>query len=234
MAGAIPVVRRVDFGYFVRPAQETGTGQPRVEALLGYAVVHPEGVLLFDTGLREGDPEADAWYRPVRRALPEALRGAGISSEDVRWIANCHLHFDHCGNNPALVGRPIFVQSVELRTARTMKDYTLPQVIGFAGADYRELSGEVEVLSGVRLIPTPGHTSGHQAMAVSTSDGTIVLAGQATNTAFDYSSAELALRSRREGRVTDNAITYPPWIERIQKLDPRRIVFAHDHAVWEP
>jgi len=43
-------VRRVDFGYFIRPAEETGTGVPRVEPCLGYAVGHPEGMILFDTG----------------------------------------------------------------------------------------------------------------------------------------------------------------------------------------
>jgi hypothetical protein len=70
MALPISTVRRIDFGYFVRPAEETGTGKPRVEALLGYAIVNEAGVLLFDTGLGEGDPEADAWYRPARRPLP--------------------------------------------------------------------------------------------------------------------------------------------------------------------
>ena len=50
-------VRRVDFGYFVRPPEETGTGEPRVEPCLGYLVVHPEGTLLFDTGMG-GDPWA--------------------------------------------------------------------------------------------------------------------------------------------------------------------------------
>ena len=44
-------VRRVDFGYFIRPAEETGTGVPRVEPCLGYAVGHPEGMILFDTGM---------------------------------------------------------------------------------------------------------------------------------------------------------------------------------------
>lgn len=233
MAPTLPLVRRIDFGYFVRPAQETGTGQPRVEALLGYAVLHPDGVLLFDTGMGEGDPEADAWYRPVRRPLHEALRGAGLAIDDVRWITNCHLHFDHCGNNPALVGRPIFVQSVELQTARTTKDYTLPRAVDFAGADYDEVNGEVEILSGVHLIPTPGHTRGHQAMAVRTGDGTVILAGQATNTAFEYASAQLAWRARREGHV-DAGITELVWIERLQALDARRILFAHDHSVWVP
>jgi hypothetical protein len=34
-------VRRVGFGYFVRPAAETGTGGPRVDPCLGYVVSHP-------------------------------------------------------------------------------------------------------------------------------------------------------------------------------------------------
>lgn len=227
-------MRRVDFGYFVRPADEAATGKPRVEALLGYAVVHSDGVLLFDTGLGEGDAEADARYRPTRRPLAGALRSAGVAIDDVRWVANCHLHFDHCGGNPALAGRPVFVQPIELRMARTTKDYTLPHLIDFMGAAYREIDGETEVLAGVFLIPTPGHTAGHQAIAVRSNDGTVVLAGQAWDTAFEYGSDQLAWRARREGRVNDDAVVYLPWIERLQKFDPKRVVFAHDRAVWEP
>ena len=44
-------VRRVDFGYFVRPAAETETGKLRVEPCLGYVIDHAQGRLLFDTGL---------------------------------------------------------------------------------------------------------------------------------------------------------------------------------------
>jgi N-acyl homoserine lactone hydrolase len=229
-----PNVRRIDFGYFVRPAEETGTGKPRVEGVLGYVIEHPAGLLLFDTGLGEGDAEVDAHYRPVRCGLPDAMRAAGLAVDDVRWVANCHLHFDHCGGNPALVGRPIFVQSREVQQARTALDYTLPHLIDFSGADYRQLDGETEILPDVLVIPTPGHTDGHQAIAVRSSDGTVILAGQAHNTAFDYAADQLAWRARQEGRVDDPALSYRPWIERLQQLDPSRIVFAHDYAVWEP
>jgi N-acyl homoserine lactone hydrolase len=34
-------VRRVDLGFFVRPATETGTGAARVEPALSYLVTHP-------------------------------------------------------------------------------------------------------------------------------------------------------------------------------------------------
>jgi glyoxylase-like metal-dependent hydrolase (beta-lactamase superfamily II) len=60
------------------------------------------------------------------------------------------------------------------------QDYILPQLIDFTGADYGEVNGEAEVLTGVLLIPPPGHTNGYQAVAVRSEDGTIVLAGQGT------------------------------------------------------
>lgn len=227
-------VRRIDFGYFVRPAEQTGTAYPRVECVLGYAVLHPEGFLLFDTGMGAGDPEVDATYHPVRRPLFDALQVEGIAAADVRWVANCHLHFDHCGGNPALAGRRIFVQASELKQARTTEHYTLPQLVDFDGALHEELDGETEILPGVLAIPTPGHTDGHQSLAIRCADGTVVLAGQAHNAATDYSSEQLAWRLRQDHIMSNPLISYRPWIDRLQQLDPARIVFAHDQAVWEP
>jgi N-acyl homoserine lactone hydrolase len=94
-------VRRVDFGYFVRPAQETGTGRPRVEPCLGYLVDHPRGMLLFDTGMGS-HPDVDARCRPRRTGLREALAAVGAQIAALGFAANCHLHFDHSGGNPLL------------------------------------------------------------------------------------------------------------------------------------
>jgi hypothetical protein len=71
---AAGTVRRVDFGYFVRPGEETGNGQPRVEPCLGYLIGHPDGMVLLDTGMG-AHPEVDAHYRPRRRDLTTALAG---------------------------------------------------------------------------------------------------------------------------------------------------------------
>jgi N-acyl homoserine lactone hydrolase len=79
-------VRRVDFGYFIRPAGETGTGQPRVEPVMGYLVAQPDGWLLFDTGMGAGPEDLEAHYRPVRRELSTALRAHGLTVADVRWV----------------------------------------------------------------------------------------------------------------------------------------------------
>jgi len=218
-------VRRVDLGWFIRPAEETGTGSPRVEPTLGYLVDHPAGALLVDTGMGR-DPWVEDHYRPHRVPLPEALTAAGSTIDDIRYVVNCHLHFDHCGGNPALAGRPVFAQRAELAAARAESGYTLPELIDHVGARYEELDGETEILPGVLIVPTPGHTTGHQSLVVTRGDGTVIVAGQSHDNATLFTGDVLA---RHAG------VGAPPsWIDRLMALDPREVVFAHDNAVWTP
>ncbi|OKJ78665.1 N-acyl homoserine lactonase family protein [Streptomyces sp. CB02460] len=225
-------VRRLDLGHFVRPASETGGPQPRVEPVLAYLVRHDDGLLLFDTGIGDAGPETEAHYRPRRRALREALSGAGVGLDDISMVVNCHLHFDHCGGNPLLAGRPILVQDVELATARA-GGYTVDALIDFPGAMYEEVSGEVEIRPGIRIVPTPGHTDGHQSLVLRRNDGTVVLAGQAHDFASHFASEQLARHAALEG-VEPPLPPYHPWLDRLAAFDPRRVLFAHDCSVWEP
>ena len=224
-------VRRIRLGTFVRPPEETGDG-PRVEAVYGYLVRHEHGLVLLDTGIGEGDEETDAWYRPRRLALPQALATVGVTIADLALVANCHLHFDHCGGNPLLGGTPILAQSTELTTARA-GGYTLDHLIDHPGSNYQEIAGETEVLPGLHVIPTPGHVDGHQSLVVECADGSVVLAGQSHDTASAWSADVLATRSRALGH-TDPLPTAPAWMERLLAFDPKRVVFAHDAAAWEP
>jgi N-acyl homoserine lactone hydrolase len=226
------VVRRVDFGYFIRPGAETASGLDRAEPVIGYVVEHQQGTLLVDTGMGS-HPDVDAHYRPTRVALSAALAGADKQPGDVTAIANCHLHFDHCGNNPALTERPVFVQAVELAAAKG-ENYTLPELVDAPGIRYEELSGEAEIWPGVLVVPTPGHTDGHQSVVVRHHDGTVVvIAGQSHDSASAYSADVLALRATDDGH---GASLPPPagWLRLLSELDPRRVYFAHDHAVWTP
>ncbi len=224
-------VRRIDFGYFVRPAEETGSGQARVEPCLGYVISHPDAVVVVDTGMGS-HPEVDAHYRPHRRPLAAALATVGVSVANVQRVVNCHLHFDHCGGNPELGGRPIFTQRVELEAARG-PDYTLPELVDAPGLSYELLDGEAEILRGVFVVPTPGHTAGHQSVVVRRDDGTVIIAGQSHDTATAFGRDLLAARAA-DDRHADDLPPVPGWIERLQAFDPRRVVFAHDGAVWEP
>ncbi|MFH8368561.1 N-acyl homoserine lactonase family protein [Streptomyces sp. NPDC018031] len=226
-------VIRLDLGYFVRPASEAGGTEPRVEPALAYLVRHAAGLLLFDTGIGAADPGTEAHYRPHRRPLPAALASAGVTPADIDLVVNCHLHFDHCGGNPLFPGKPILVQEVELATARR-GGYTIDDLVDFPGVRYQEISGEAEVWPGVRIVPTPGHTEGHQSLVVRQGDGTAtVLAGQAYDFASEYGSARLARHAARQG-VAAPLPGYRPWLDRLADFAPRRVLFAHDNAVWEP
>ena len=225
-------VVRLDLGTFVRPAEETGTGQPRVEAVYGYLIRTPSGLLLLDTGLGLADSETEAWYRPRRVALPDALESAGTGLDGIAMVINCHLHFDHIGGNPLLPGRPILCQRRELDVARS-GDYTVDELVDFAGASYELLDGEAQILPGIHVIPTPGHVDGHQSLVVECEDGSVILAGQAHDTASLWSADILAQRARDLGH--EPPLPEPsPWMQRILEFDPRQVVFAHDAAVWRP
>ncbi|MDI1463686.1 N-acyl homoserine lactonase family protein [Catellatospora sp. KI3] len=216
-------IRRLDLGYFIRPAAETGGPRPRAEAVLGYVVEHDGQVLLFDTGIGR-HPWTDDHYRPRPRPIEQALADAGLTTGDVDVVANCHLHFDHSGGNPRFARVPIMTQAAELDLAG-QPGHTLPGLVDFTGADYRRLDGDTEIWPGVWLIATPGHTAGHQSLVALRPDGTVVLAGQAHDFASEFSTGVL-------GRTA--GLEHPAWLERILSFDPRRVLFAHDAAVWEP
>jgi N-acyl homoserine lactone hydrolase len=226
------VVRRVNFGYFVRPAAETDTGGPHVEPCLGYLLDHPAGLLMVDTGMGT-HADVDAYYRPRRRSIDAALGSIGVQVADIRFLVNCHLHFDHCGGNPMFPNRPIFTQRIELETARQTPDYTLPELIDAPGLRYEQLDGETEILPSVTVLPTPGHTPGHQSLIVRRPDGAVIVAGQSHDNATAYGRDALAWQAHRD-RHTPPLPSAPAWMDRLQQLDPARVVFAHDGAVWEP
>jgi N-acyl homoserine lactone hydrolase len=223
-------VRRIDFGYFVRPADETATGAARVDPCLGYVVDHPQGRVLFDTGMG-ADPDVDAHYRPRRVELHDALGAAGLRVGDIDLVANCHLHFDHCGGNPQLGEIPVFVQAIELENARTTEGYTPPGLIDVNR--FEQVSGTTEILPGVHLLATPGHTAGHQSLIVRQLDGAVVVAGQSHDTATEYAADQLSWRANldRHGQPLPEV---PDWMETLQQFDPRIVYFAHDHSVWRP
>jgi len=136
-----------------------------------HTIDHPDGLVLVDTGMIDSTPELDEEWHPRPYPLPQEL------VQRVAVIVNTHLHFDHCGGNRLFPGVPIHVQRRELADARTEEDYTIREWVDFPGATYVEHDGEVEILPGVRLLPAPGHTAGHQIVVVETDEGPVVLGG---------------------------------------------------------
>jgi glyoxylase-like metal-dependent hydrolase (beta-lactamase superfamily II) len=196
----------------------------------GHAVVHPDGVFLFDNGAGFGNAEVESTFSPRVRPVEGALGSVGISLADVTGAANCHLHFDHSGQNARLVGMPIFVQRAEWAMVHE-PDYTVAEWIDVPGLAYEFLDGETEVAPGLRLIPTPGHTPGHQSLVIDTPDGPIVLAGQAVRSRAEWEGSTSKTDSGRpdaaDGEIYDTSVA------RLRSFGPSRVHFAHDDAVWQ-
>ena len=168
-----------------------------------HLVEHPAGRVLVDTGLIDSTPELDEQWSP--RFDPDKI------PRDVVCVINTHLHFDHCGGNRLFAGIPIYVQRLEREAARA-EGYTIPEWVEFDGAQYVELEGGEEVLPGVRVIPTPGHTPGHQSVLIETDDGLVVVGGDVA-----YAWSEF------DDPANEAAAT-------LAGLAPRRIWLAHANA----
>ena len=181
--------------------------------VLAFAIRLGDGVVLVDTGLVRGNTLVDEAYRPRAREIREALREANIGPDDVRLVVNTHLHFDHAGQNRAFPGVPIVVQDAEWGHAWE-EGSPASEWIDFEGARYVRVSGDREVAPGVRVLATPGHTPGHQSVAVETDDGIVLLVGQAAQDARAYATGD-----------ADASIA------RLRALNAERIHFSHDRAV---
>lgn len=163
-------------------------------ALRCLLIEHPDGLVLVDTGV--GNKE-DAKFRDIyglenagrggRTRLEDALSNLGFTPEEVRWVINTHLHFDHAGGNtyrepaepgtappapsPPRVAFPratYVVQKGELEFARRTNERTAASYLAhnFDPVPFRLIEGEVELLPGVRCVPTPGHVPYHQSVLI--------------------------------------------------------------------
>ncbi len=214
-----------ELGTFRFPEPEL---QGRRGVVMGFAIHHPEGVIVVDTGFGFGHPELDLKYDVRARRILDALGSIEVRPGDVTAVINCHLHADHAGQNVAFPNVPILVQPAEWRLAHDT-DHTILEWVDFDDADIRPTLGDHEVRPAVQILATPGHTAGHQSVAVETLDGLVVLAGQACYTTGEWDGDPDAI----EGRSTaPDQPAYDASIERLRELRPARVHFGHDREAW--
>jgi N-acyl homoserine lactone hydrolase len=214
-------------GEFTFAADEPYAGQTGV--VVAYAIRHPAGVFLFDTGFGFGNAELDTYYKVRARRLPEVLAGAGIGSAEITAVANCHLHADHSGQNALFPNIPIYVQPAEWDVAHGPEEYTILDWIDFPGARYEQVAGEHEVAPGIRILPTPGHSPGHQSLVIASTHGPILLAGQAVYSHGEWTGLDGAREGASRAMLPD---AYAQSVERLRALNPKHVLFGHDRRGW--
>jgi N-acyl homoserine lactone hydrolase len=176
-----------------------------------HVIDHPDGRVLVDTGMTELHP-AVADMDP--RLEPLSEQDFDLAGIDI--VVNTHLHFDHCGGNHLLAGKPIYVQRRELEDARSQDDYTIRDWVEAPGVQYMPADGELELLPGIRLVPAPGHTPGTQVVVVGTGGHPVVIAG---DVAVWFGELD---QPQTEGQ------------RLVRALDPELVWLAHVNEPWRP
>jgi N-acyl homoserine lactone hydrolase len=149
-------------------------------------------LLLIDTGMSRvhvddpdatwrGTPTADALI-PVMRpedTLIFRLAELGVAPQDIDYVVNTHLHFDHAGNNDLIGGATFFVQREQYEHAKGNPSFP-NQYWDLPSLRYELLDGDCALFDGIEVRHTPGHCIGHQSLVVDLPEtGTVIVCGDA-------------------------------------------------------
>jgi N-acyl homoserine lactone hydrolase len=161
-----------------------------------YLIEHEQGLVLVDTGMhpavRDDPRERIGWVADLMRLdLPEGediaarLRSIGVDPGSLRYLVNTHLHFDHAGGNDLIPGNvELVIQRREWLAGHEARQIELNV---YNPADYEqarpvlEVEGEHDLFGDgqIVLLPTPGHTPGHQSLRLKFGPAELVICADA-------------------------------------------------------
>jgi glyoxylase-like metal-dependent hydrolase (beta-lactamase superfamily II) len=228
---------------------------------LGFLLQSGQENILVDTGIAEDFiVDGQAWGCPTEGGNPfveRALAKWNLTPDDISTVIYTHLHFDHAGNCGLFSRARHIAQKDEWREildpppiARFRGDYdrrVIPELERF----YLYLiNGDMQLTEGIRLLKTPGHTSGSQAIAVSTTGGEYYITGDTFNfkhNAFPH-LAEMTGMDGKTMKITPAPEGFGPaipsslihdfyaWYDSVAMLKamaktPEFLIFAHEPSL---
>ena len=180
-------------------------------AFQSYVVRTPHHTILVDTciGNDKPRPGRDKWHMKTDDTYMRALNAAGLRLEDIDFVMCTHLHVDHVGWNTRLANgrwvptfpnaRYVFAKSeFDYWTGQNAKapvapfgDSVLP-VVAAQKADI--VRDDFRIGDHVRLMPTPGHTPGHVAIAFGRGRDDAVMTGDLIHSPLQARYPELSAK----------------------------------------
>jgi len=231
-------------GQFHSPGAGLGMSAERVSVPVPFYVIeHADGVALFDCGLPTSMLDREESYLKVLQAqemdvtltpdetVASHLARLDIDLAKVRYVVVSHLHFDHAGGLKDLPNATIVVQKREWEAGfdrDVANHYGLRKRYFDWGHDALQVHGEHDLFGdgSVRLVPSYGHTPGHQSARVRSAAGDHILVGDAC-----YHCE--VVETRRFPEFSDHAAMNASLDRLLALRDPGTVmVFGHDPAQW--
>lgn len=172
--------------------------------ILAWAIEHPEGLIVVDTGdtartVEPGYlPRLHPYYRRAVRLhvkpddeIGPRMRALGLDPAETSKLVMTHLHTDHAGGLHHFRGVPTLVDAAELRVASGVRgraggylphrfpDDFDPEPIVWSNQPVGpfERSLPITAAGDVVAVPTPGHTPGHLSVLVRDTERQFLITG---------------------------------------------------------
>ena len=216
------------------------SGKPVTIPVPFYLIVHPKGLVLFDTGMKLDNwpPQykKDGEQRP-EQMIDKQLGKLGYKPDDVKYVIMSHLHLDHAGGMPLFPKATFIVRKSELKAAwwperfqghYIFDDYKDTRNFHFIELDDVE-SFDVFLDGSVICIDTKGHSQGHQSTVVNLpKSGRFVLTADAAAMSEILDEGVLPA-------VVWNSEAAMRSLAKIQhmKKEGAVVLMAHDPDQWE-
>ncbi len=224
-------------GFFIEGLEDQSFVRSPVPA---YLIDHPNGRALFDTGLGERIRRAIEARLPHDKFglelfegmdIAARLRAIDVDPSSINWIIASHFHNDHCGGMMFVPNATVIVQSREWAAAQASEDPWVYNKVDFdTGHSVRATDGELDLFGDgtVMIVPTYGHTPGHQSAIVRLAGGDVLLAADCCYTERNLNERVLPgfTFDKEAGLVT---------LDRLAQLRAKgtRIMFGHDATMWK-
>ena len=216
---------------------QTGCGTKVWAPTTAWLILGGDKPILVDSSFRSVEDAKALQYLTCRRS-PEQELVAQLANYDVRpeqvgLLVHTHVHMDHAGQDHLIPTARLLVQRRELQNAAAPDMYPVPfydrlnvaRLVHDHWSRVDVLDGEVDIVPGVRCVPMPGHTPGHQAVYVALGSGTAIIAGDAAMTVRHN------VRDGIAPGFLDNMADTMAGLRRLAR-DGKHILPTHDEEVF--
>lgn len=195
-------------------------GEPIFRTNVGFlpvastVLIRGERTLLVDPGNFHIGAYSILWH---------ALASRGLDYDDIDAVVTTHTHSDHAAAIVQLAGKPWILGAGEFADMVAIEGEPIVAAKKSMMGDINEVGEETDIMTGVKVIPTPGHTAGHISLLVETADDRVLIAGDLTMVKSEYTD-----RTFSHWYGPDQLAKLNAALDRVQALEPDVVICGHD------